>query len=213
VNQSLSELDNGWQIENTEHSAIYQIAKPFLLTRFNTLHTRISYHFAITLLETIDGNPIVVIPAILLHDIGWSAIPETQLLDAFGPEIKKPELWRLHETEGARLAGEILRNLKFPEEQVLEIQNIISGHDSRSAPINISDGIVKDADKLWRYTHEGFTIDYQRYKKSKLEHLIWLVDCMPNWFINRTAMILAHNEALRRKQEHGIELVWQSPQK
>lgn len=201
----------GWEIENPEHSAIYKKAEPLLQTRFNTIHTRIAYHFAVTLLEKSGGDQKVVIPAILLHDIGWSIIPETRQKGAFGPDVKKSEVCLVHETEGARVAGEILADLRYPADCILEIQKIISEHDTRPEPFNTNDAIVKDADKLWRYTNEGFSIDYQRFGKTKHEHLIWLVKNIPKWFLSRTSMILAQNEALQRKAEHGIELDWQGP--
>ena len=211
MDQNLNALDRGWQIENTEHAEIYEIALPFLQTRLNALHTRISYHFAQTLLAEGCGDPEVVIPAILLHDIGWSIIPENKQLEAFGPDIKKPELRRIHEIEGARMAGEILTDLGCRSDRIQEIQKIISEHDSRSDAFNTNDRIVKDADKLWRYTHEGFTIDYHRFGKTKHEHLSWLIESISIWFISRVSIDIAQNEALLRKKQCDIELDWQVP--
>ena len=57
-------LDCGWKIENPEHTIIYDQAKPFLQTRFNALHVRISYDFATALLNDVGGDPMVVIPAV-----------------------------------------------------------------------------------------------------------------------------------------------------
>jgi len=200
------DLDCGWEIENPEHSIIFEKAKPLLKTRSNALHTRISYHFAITLLEKVGGDPKIVIPAILLHDIGWSIIPESQHAEAFGPYVKKPELQRLHETEGARMAGEILTDLEYSGHQIHEIEEIISGHDTRSDSLNSNDSIVKDADKLWRYSYEGFTTDYKRFEKTPRDCLIWLIESISKWFFTEVAKILAHKEVLQRKANYGIEL-------
>ena len=51
--------------------------------------------------------PAIVIPAILLHDVGWTAVPEEQQGRVFGA-IKDQSLLRFHEIEGSRIAGEIL---------------------------------------------------------------------------------------------------------
>ena len=206
MDQKDRNLDQGWEITNPSHRAIYEKAEPFLQTRLNTLHTRIAYHFAVKLLERVGGDPDVVIPAILLHDIGWSLIPEEQLAGAFGPEVKKPDLQRLHETEGARMAGDILAELGCAEEYIKEIHTIISGHDTRLKALGHNDSVVKDADKLWRYTYEGFTIDYRRFGKTPHDNLGWLIASIPGWFFFEISKTLAHQEALERKDDYGIVL-------
>lgn len=198
------QMDSGWEILEPAHSVIYEKAKPFLQTRLNTLHTRIAYHFADRLLNEVGGDPKVVIPAILLHDIGWSVIPEDQLDGAFGPNVKKPDLQRLHETEGARMAAEILEKMAFPEQRVREIVEIISGHDTRLESLGLNDAVVKDADKLWRYTHEGFTIDFKRFKKTPRQNLLWLIMSIPEWFFHEISAELAFQEALKRGEEYSV---------
>jgi len=200
------QMDVGWEIVEPAHSVIYEKAKPFLQTRLNTLHTRIAYHFAVRLLKEVGGDPEVVIPAILLHDIGWSVIPEDQLDGAFGPAIKKPDLHRLHETEGARMSAEILEEMACPGQRIREIQEIISGHDTRLVSLGLNDAVVKDADKLFRYTYEGFTIDYKRFRKTPHENLLWLIESIPNWFFNEISTVLAYQEALKRGEEYAIVL-------
>ena len=49
-----------------------------------------------------------MLPAVLLHDVGWKMFPEEKLAYAVGPNAKYPELQREHEIEGARIAREIL---------------------------------------------------------------------------------------------------------
>ena len=88
---------------------IFDLSRPFLDTRENEEHTRIACDFAARLLHEEGGDPDVVFPAVILHDVGWKSIPEELQLTAFGPGDKDTELNRVHETEGARIAGEILR--------------------------------------------------------------------------------------------------------
>lgn len=206
MDQTVLAIDHGWAIENSEHRAIYEKAEPFLQTRFNALHTRISYHLAAILVKKIGADPEVVFPAILLHDIGWSMIPESQRADAFGPNIKKPEIQRLHETEGARMAGEILIELEYPDTRIREIKKIITGHDTRPDSLNLNDAVVKDADKLWRYSSEGFAIDCERFGKTPRENLIWLIENLQKWFLTDDAKIMAHRAARQRESDYGIAL-------
>ncbi len=68
---------------------IWRRAKPYLDTRQNETHTEIATRFADTLLDKEGGDEDVVIPAIILHDVGWKKIPESQQLKAFGPDPRK----------------------------------------------------------------------------------------------------------------------------
>ena len=76
---------------------IRQLAKPFLDTRRNDVHTAISTRLAFRLLEQEGGYEDIVIPAIILHDIGRKRVPTELQLQAFGPKATRPELNRLHE--------------------------------------------------------------------------------------------------------------------
>jgi len=197
-------LDRGWEITDPESLMLYNRAEPLLQTRLNTLHTRIACHFAGILLEKEGGDAAIVIPAILLHDLGWFLIPEEDQIGAFGPKVKKPRLQRLHETEGAKLARGILEELGHPEDRIREIEKIIDGHDTRTDSLGINDSVVKDADKLWRYTFEGFTIDYKRFNHSPEENLNWLIESIPGWFFTETSVRLAHEEANMRRTEYEL---------
>ena len=160
------------------YERIWELARPYLKTRKNDIHTEISTDFAQQLLAQEGGEEDIVIPAIILHDVGWKKVPEDVQLKAFGPNASMPEWNRVHEVEGARIAGDILRKVNYPEDKIPEIQEIIKGHDSRKEPISHNDSVVKDADKLWRYTETairgiqmGFGLTYERVLKDCAEIL------------------------------------------
>lgn len=145
-----------------EHAAIWERAKTHLAVRNNDSHTLYAYGLACALVERVEGaNPDVVLPAILLHDTGWSTVPDDQILDAIAPGGGRPELVRQHELEGARIATEILIELAHPQAVIDEVVAIIDGHDSRREAISTNDACVKDADKLWRVTPHGLAIVQQ----------------------------------------------------
>ena len=85
------------------YQKIFEKAKPFLRTRKNLIHTQIALRYALKLLKSEKGNEGVVIPAVILHDVGWSVIPEHLHLTAFGPNPTNPKLTKVHEVEGAKL--------------------------------------------------------------------------------------------------------------
>jgi hypothetical protein len=180
--------------------AIFDLASPYLNTRENDAHTRIAYQFAIRLLNEEAGDPQVVFPALILHDVGWKSIPEELQLSAFGPGEKDWGLNRIHEVEGARIAGEILEKVNYPPHLREEITEIILGHDSRKEAISLNDAIVKDSDKLWRYSAHGVSINFKRFPLTLSEHLARLRRELDGWFLTRTGKRIAREE-LRLHEE------------
>ncbi len=138
---------------------LWLAARPYLDVRNNDSHTLVAYGVARSLLAMIpDADEAVVLPAILLHDVGWKRIPKELLLDAIGKTPSRPDLVRQHEVEGVAIAGEILRAhapAGVPIDQVLAI---IDGHDTDRTARSLNDAVVKDADKLWRVTPHGSAI-------------------------------------------------------
>jgi HD superfamily phosphodiesterase len=182
---------------------IYQLAKPYLNTRRNDVHTEISMRFAYQLMESEGGNERIVIPAIILHDVGWQKVPAALQLKAFGPKATSPEINRTHEKEGVKIAKDILEKVNYDAAEMRWILEIIDGHDSRKQSISLNDQIVKDADKLWRYTKVGFQIDTERFGESCVDGLNRLRNALPVWFFTHTARKLAGEELekLERKFE------------
>lgn len=69
------------------HQKILEKANPFLRTQKNLIDTRIALYYALNLLKSEKGDEDVVIPAVLLHDVGWKTIPANLHLTAFGPNF------------------------------------------------------------------------------------------------------------------------------
>jgi HD superfamily phosphodiesterase len=179
---------------------IYQLAKPYLNTRHNYVHTEMSVQFAYQLMEAEGGNEGIVIPAIILHDVGWKKVPEELHLKAFGPKATMPELNRIHEVEGVKIAKDILEKVNYDVEEMTQILEIIDGHDSRKQSVSLNDRIVKDADKLWRFSREGFNIDNERFGESYAAGLNRLSKYLPVWFFTSTARKLAGEELQKRER-------------
>lgn len=183
------------------YQEILEHAKPFLRTRKNLIHTKIAVRYALRLLEKEAGDEEVVVPAILLHDVGWKTVPENLQLTAFGPKKSNPKVTRQHEVEGAKIARKILEFIPYPSEKAKEICRIIQGHDTRKKPISRSDRIVKDADKLFRYSRKGFAIDVDRFQILRGDYLDYLEAQIGRWFFLNTSRQWAREELARRKKE------------
>ncbi len=138
------------------HQRIWELALPHLNVRDNDVHTIYAYGIgrALTQLHP-EADPEVVLPAIILHDTGWSCVPEDEILEAIAPDGGRPDLVLLHEKEGARIAAKVLAEVGYDAEKIEEILAIIDGHDSRKTAMSLNDALMKDADKLWRLTPHG----------------------------------------------------------
>lgn len=139
---------------------IWALAAPYLKTRDNDVHTLYAYGIARALLDVLpDADPDVVLPAVLLHDTGWSTVPLDEIMTALLPGARSGtqsrEVVRRHEVEGARIASEILTDLGWPADRVATVAAMVDGHDTRPEPLSLDDAVLKDADKVWRVTPHG----------------------------------------------------------
>jgi hypothetical protein len=142
-----------------EDDDVWSRASPHLRVRNNDTHSLYAYAIAQALLRRLpEADRAIVLPAILLHDTGWSTVRDEEILEAIAPGGGRPDLVRRHEIEGARIAREVLQELGRPESVVTRVTAIIDGHDSRPEALSIEDAIVKDADKIWRVTPHGLTV-------------------------------------------------------
>lgn len=174
------------------HRVLYQRALPYLHTRCNDIHTLVAYQQAKLLLSHYpDADDRVVLPAVLLHDVGWSAVPESSHSTAFGPRMSNPALQRLHETEGARIATAILLELGVDAATREEVAAIVDGHDTRPNALSRNDELVRDADRLWRFTPPGTRIDSRRFGMTPAEHFAWLEAGIDSWLSTPEAKRLA----------------------
>jgi len=183
------------------YERIWALAKPYLSTRKNDIHTEMATRYAYLLLDKEKGDEEIVIPAIILHDVGWKKVPEELHLKAFGPKATMPKVRRVHEVEGVKIAREILEKINYDQEKIKEILKIIEGHDSREEPISLNDKLVKDADKLWRYSKEGFQINRKRYEHTFEQYMERLRSHLNKWFITESGKEVAKQEIQERSKD------------
>jgi HD superfamily phosphodiesterase len=185
---------------------IYQKAEPYLEARKDLLHTQIAHGFAKRLLYMQGGDRAVVEPAIILHDIGWSAVDHEKIGDAFGVKAERRgeaarQINRIHEIQGAAIARDILQSLGYEESLIAQITTIIERHDSGTDPESLEEKLVKDADKLWRYSEAGFWIEMERQKVDPVYFYERLIRRRKVWLITDAALGIAKEELELRKAE------------
>lgn len=196
-------IDEIFDLEKIEvpYQRIFELAMPFLRTRLNLPHTYIVYQYAKLLIETEGGSREIIIPACILHDVGWSTIPEDQQLRAFGPKIEYPEARRKHEVEGVSIARQILSQAGCNGSLVENIVQIIDGHDTTANARSLEDAITKDSDKLFRLSACGYRIDCERFRVKPQEYWPYLLERSRGWFLTPTGKRLAAHEARERERE------------
>jgi hypothetical protein len=138
-------------------------ARPYMRARKNDVHIPLSFWYAERLLERHpEADADVVLLAIMFHDTGWAVIDEERIFrEGFatgdGEVDLSSDVRILHEKEGVRLAAAALGG-EWDASVVEEVVAIIDGHDSRLHALSRNDELVKDADKLWRYSVTGLSV-------------------------------------------------------
>ena len=173
---------------------LFQEAEPYLAVRGDLSHARISHQYAITLMKGEGGDRWIVEPAVILHDVGWSSLEPHQIKTAYGMKaysLEAKRLNRIHELEGASVATRILATFDYAPRLIEEITAIISRHDSGEEIRSLEEGIVKDADKLWRFSQIGFKMELERQGLKPREYYEFLKEHYKGWFLTSTALLLA----------------------
>jgi HD superfamily phosphodiesterase len=183
------------------YAKIWELAKPHLDTRKNDIHTELAIQYTFRLLKEEGGDEEIVVPAIILHDVGWKSVPEELHLKAFGPKATMPEINRVHEVEGVKIAKEILEKIHYDQDKIEEILEIIDGHDSRKNPISLNDMLVKEADKLWRYSRVAFRINRKRYEQTFEQHMDRLRSNLDKWLLTNSGKQIAKEEIENRSKD------------
>lgn len=141
-------------------------------TRANDIHLPISFAFAERLCDAYPGaDALVVRVAILLHDTGWARVDEDRILDeGFSGDWRKADVRYEHERHGCDIAREVLPPLGYDEEFVERVTAIIDGHDTRPVSHSLEDSLVRDADRLWRFTPAGIALASGWFRLTPAEY-------------------------------------------
>jgi hypothetical protein len=178
------------------YDAVRRAAEPYLRSRKNDVHIPLSFGYALRLLEVhSEADRDIVLLAIMLHDIGWHAFDIADIVEkAFGPGKMQSDLRVLHEKEGVRLSRQLLEQTGWPEVIIAAVAEIIDGHDTRAHARTLNDRLVRDADKLWRYTTTGVSIACDWFRKTPHQYADQI----------ETEIALIETEAARKMAAHDL---------
>lgn len=182
------------------------MALPYQDQRDDPGHAEVTLAYAQSLVTSEKIDEHIVIPAIILHDVGYSQLPKDRRLQVFDKsrtDEQRREVQIEHQDAGVRLAKEILEKLGYPARSISEILEIISQHDTRKGFISKNEGIVRDSDKLWRFSKKGFEAGDRRNntgREQRCKELEADID-KPDYFYSERAKQLAREELQARKTE------------
>lgn len=184
---------------------LFREAEPYLKARNDLLHTQVAHEFALKLLALEGGERAVVEPAIILHDVGWSAVDPEKRSQVYGVRAESNDsayqLNRVHEIQGAVIGGKILRSFNYEEDLIVQIVKIIERHDSGTSPESLEEKLVKDADKLWRFSKAGFWREIERQQVDPVYFYERDVRRRREWLFTPAALRIAKEELIDRKEE------------
>lgn len=186
------------------YDAAWALARPYMRARRNDVHIPLSFDYATRLADSHpEADRDVVLLAIMLHDIGWALVDQEAIFtEGFGPDMMTSAVRIAHEREGARVAGEILEQLGEPAALREEVVEIIAGHDTRPHALSRNDELVKDADKLWRYSVAGIAVGCDWFDMSPGDYADMIEPQIEGLFVAESRTIgradMAHTRSILR---------------
>jgi HD superfamily phosphodiesterase len=191
---------------------IWELALPLQDQRDDPGHAEVTLQYATSLAASEAGDEDIVIPAMILHDIGYSQLSKERRLSVFDKsktDDQRRAVQIEHQNAGVILAKGLLVKAEYPFALVPEILEIISQHDTRKGFISKNEGLVRDSDKLWRFSKKAFEAGATRNKdrqesadaqEKRLKDLEAEID-KSGYFYSERAKQLAREELAARKSE------------
>lgn len=129
-------------------------------SRQNDIHLPISFAFAERLCDAYpEADALVVRVAVLLHDTGWARVDQDRIIsEGFAGDWRRADVRYEHERHGCDIAREVLPGLGYDDAFVTRVTDIIDGHDTRQVSHSLEDSLMRDADRLWRFTATGIAL-------------------------------------------------------
>lgn len=188
---------------------IKKIAGPMQDLREDEGHAEKVASFAIELCKLFKANENIVIPAATLHDIGYYGMEKSLLKNLMAGKLSEEETKQIkdkHMEKGAILAKQILEKVRYNPEMIKVIVKIIENHDLGGECSSVEEKIIRDADKLWRFSKPGFDIDVKRRGCPPIEWHNYLSKNIekPNYFYTEEAKTIARDELEKRKNESKV---------
>jgi len=196
-------------IIDDRHRAVWERCQKLFQRRGRSLdlvHARISLDYSFRLIASLGGNIDIVVPAVLLHDIGNTAIDaddlEKRTINPGTPSAEEGYSTRLkqqHLDAGRNLSQAILKKIGYSELLIKAISEIVGDHENTAGEPpddrqDINKIIVSDADKLFRYSQSGVYHMCRLHDIAEEMMLRLNFEKIPVWLVTDAAKQIAKEE-------------------
>ena len=147
------------------------------------------------LLEKEKGEKDLLLPAAILHDVGWAKVPLEIQKDKRGVMVKKA--LELHLKYNPPITKKILNSLGYDKSKIEKIIEIILAHKFQN-PRDLNKRLLIDADTLSDVFKEPFYKDTKQYGITPKENYDFREE---NKFYTKTARIIFDRELNKRRKE------------
>jgi hypothetical protein len=183
---------------NALQKKIWFLALPYLkkgARKDFVLHTEMVLYALKLILRRERCDKDILIPAAILHDTGWSAVPLP--LQGAKDKGRVKEAMRLHLDYSVPVIKEVLSAVNFDKKRTGKVIDIVLSHKFRN-PRNLDKRVLIDADTLSDIFSESFYSDAKQYKIDPAE---FYRIRMKNTFYTDTAEDIFRKELKKRANE------------
>ncbi len=147
------------------YSKIRELAKPYYKKgrSMDLEHVEWMITEALTVCKKEGLDDSLLIPLVILHDVGYANIPKS---NPFNLDVRE-----VHMVEGAKITKKILEKLNYPQNKIKKIAYYVSVHDNWAfGDMEYKKdkvlGALKDLDFIWMVTSKGFLALMKILKKT-----------------------------------------------
>jgi hypothetical protein len=160
------------------------------------MHSRMVTRAMEEIIDGEGGDPDILIPAAMLHDIGWVNVEEKYQFAKTSEDKKIAE--QLHLKEAEPIIDEVLREVNYPGTLIEKIIYVVSNHKSKNPNGDKMIECMVDADNLSDTYQESFYSDVNSYGSTPLKTLEFR---SKNTFFTKTANKIFKKHLKSRKAE------------
>jgi len=183
---------------NKEYKKIWELAKPYLKKgkmKDFLIHTKGVVKAMELLLKKEKGDGSLLMPAAILHDVGWAKVPlKLQKSREVEEEI---QALKLHLEYAPATIKKILLKVKYNKGKTEKIIKIVLAHKFKK-PKNIEKRLLIDADSLSDVFKEQFYSDIREYNTTPEKLYNFRKN---NKFFTETAKKIFDEELEERRKE------------
>ena len=187
-----------------KYRKIWELAEPYLkegVIKDFVLHTEGVVRATEMILKKEKGDEDILIPAAILHDVGWAKVPP-KLQNVKDRKENNKKIIRkaleLHIEFAPEIINKILTELKYDRKIIKRIIDVVYDHKFKN-PRDINKRILIDADTVGCIFREQFYSDMKSYENTARESYEHRKS--DDTFYTKTAKEIFEREMKKRKRE------------